>query len=361
MKLKLIIVVIFYASILYGQQELWPVQTKAGYGLINKNGVLMVNPSYSYISEFRDGLAYFKDSVGNGFMDFKGDVVFRTDYLVNYFSENLASIMLNGHTYFIDKKGKIVIKPRFNNYIVGCTTSCFSRFSEGLAPLVITDNKQDGWYNFIYINKFGRVVFNRSYKYAQNFSEGLAFVKFNDDKCGYINKVGQLVISLNSDQSGFEFSEGYALIYDDSFNSYYYIDNKGHILGNLTFKNADSFSGGMAKVTFDKNWPQKWGYINTKGEVIVDPQFINCTKFSNDLACVRILENSYDGHLNVNTFIINKLGEVVFGPFQNTVIQEYKNGLAFGIKTLSNDCNENFFINLKGIIIRRDTICSCDY
>jgi hypothetical protein len=361
MKLKLIIVVIFYTSILYGQEESWPVQTKTGYGLINKNGVLLNNPCYSYISEFRDSLAFFKDAFGSGFMDFKGEVVFRTDYLVSFFSEDLASVMLNGNTCFIDKKGKIVIKPKYNNYIVGCQTSCFSRFSEGLAPIVITESNQDDWYNFIYINKLGLMVFNKSFKYAQNFSQGLAFVRFNDNKCGYIDSKGKLVIQLKNVQSGFEFSDGFALINDSTSHSYFFINKKGQRLSDTDFKNADSFSDGMAKVTFDKNWPQKWGYINTKGELVIKPHFIEGSRFSNGLASVRIIDSICEKRVYLRTYIINNLGEIKYGPFLNTYIQEFKNGIAYGINTLSNDCDENFLMDLKGTIIRRDTICRCNY
>ena len=61
---------------------------------------------------------------------------------------------------FIDKSGKVVIEPQFDNV---------SAFSEGLAQV----EKDDKWG---FIDKNGKVVIEPQYDYVRDFSEGLAEV-----------------------------------------------------------------------------------------------------------------------------------------------------------------------------------------
>lgn len=337
------------------QDSLWIFYTEQGDGFIDKRGQFRIRPIYKYLDDFHDGLAYFEDSVGSGFIDTKGEIAFRTSYKTS-FNEGLAFIKIKDSINFINKKGEIVVKPIYKDYIVGCETNCYAYYSEGLASVVITTTDKTNWHNYIYIDKIGTPVFNQTYKYAQNFSEGLAFVMFNNNSCGYINKFGELVIKLNSVQRGEEFSEGYALLIDKS-NNYYYIDKNGLRLGNWLFKNAESFSNGMAKVSFSVGWPPEWGYINQKGELIIKPQYSSATNFSNNLASVKIIDNDFRRNHITKTYIIDNKGNNIFGPFTDVVFSEFRNGLALGTKYLPNDCREYFYIDTNGIIIRRDTIC----
>ena len=62
---------------------------------------------------------------------------------------------------FIDKSGKVVIEPQFDNV---------SAFSEGLAKV-----EKDGKWGFI--DKNGKVVFEPQFDFVFDFSEGLAKVR----------------------------------------------------------------------------------------------------------------------------------------------------------------------------------------
>ena len=139
---------------------------------------------------------------------------------------------------FIDKKGNLIIKPKFN---VACD------FSEGLAAVRKYNKKYFG-----YINKKGKYVIKPKFNLAMSFSEGLAAVMIKD-KWGYINKEGKVVIEP-------KFDTGYY------YNLYY-------------------FSEGLAAVQFNG----KWGYINKEGNWIVKPQFIEAYPFSEGLARVKVV------------------------------------------------------------------------
>ena len=79
------------------------------------------------------------------------------------FSDGLARIKQNGKYGYIDKSGKIVILPQFDET---------SDFSDGMA--VIKKNDKYG-----YIDKNGSIIIQPQFEYAAGFSESLAMIKQN--------------------------------------------------------------------------------------------------------------------------------------------------------------------------------------
>jgi hypothetical protein len=98
-------------------------------------------------------------------------------------------------------------------------------------------------------------------------------------------------------------------------------------------------------------------YINRTGELVIKPQYSSVTDFSDSLASVHIPDEDFRNNQLTRTYIIDKTGSVKFGPFENTNFMKFVNGLAFGTKYISYTCREYFYINTKGAIIRRDTVC----
>ncbi|MFZ7133949.1 MAG: WG repeat-containing protein [Eubacteriales bacterium] len=352
--MKLLIIIFAYCNGLWCQGYLWPAPTNTGFGLINFRGEFVVAPNFVFISEENDGMFFFQDSSSFGFLNSSGEIAFRTYSDISHFSEGVSSIKIGEKICFVDKKGDIVIDPVFDNYLLGCSYMCHTYFSEGLAPIIITKRDMPEWHNYIFINKQGRIAINETYTYAQNFSEGLAFVRFSDNSCGYIDHEGVLLIKLHDVQRGGPFSEGFALILDNNYNIYF-IDKQGNRLGDLLFSNAESFSDGLAKVTFSRSTLRIWGFINTSGELAIIPQFINATRFSNGLAAVVMMETNSNHH-NPNTYIIDKNGMIKYGPFKNTTIRSFKHGLALGTNSVSSDYQTNFYIDTIGKIVWKDSI-----
>ncbi len=106
--------------------------------------------------------------------------------------EGLFPVIEDGKWGFIDKTGKIVIKPKFDNAKL---------FSEGLAAILIVDK-------WGYIDRMGKIVFKPKFDEGRNFSEGMACVKIAG-KWGYINKTGRIIIKPQFEDDGF-FNEGLA-------------------------------------------------------------------------------------------------------------------------------------------------------
>ena len=90
----------------------------------------------------------------------------------------LARVKLSGKWGYIDRSGRIVINPQFEEA---------GDFSEGLARV-----KMGGKWG--YIDRTGRFLINPQFEEAGDFSQGLARVKLGG-KWGYVDRRGEIVIS----------------------------------------------------------------------------------------------------------------------------------------------------------------------
>lgn len=283
----------------------YPEFTTVEYGYIGHKGSIVIKPQFKYASEFSEGLALISNGNLSGYVNEKGKMVIDTsNYLATgIFSEGLtwAKSNENRGVGYMDKTGRIVIKPQFDEA---------KDFSEGLAVVRIG-------HKYGYIDKTGRMVITPQFDEAREFSEGLAAVKSND-KYGFIGREGYLAIRYKFENVE-SFSNGLALVKVKDFKNYFYIDKRGDMAFRCTFTNARSFSGGLASVEVDK----EYGYINTNGEFAIKAQFDQAEDFYGDLALVRIggrssLEHSpYSSEPDSQTIYykygyINKRGEVVF-------------------------------------------------
>ncbi len=127
---------------------------------------------------------------------------------------------------------------------------------------------------FIYINSDGEVAFDKNFRLAAPFSEGLAAVLV-EDQWGFIDTSGEFVIEPQFSGSYISsFSDGLANVVDEftvfhTPKTWIYVDTHGNkVLG--PYQNASSFTNGAAAVTLITDKDYKTGYINTKGEFILE-------------------------------------------------------------------------------------------
>lgn len=198
-----------------------PVKTKNGFGYINTNGKLVISDEYSWVYPFHEERAVVLTSYGKKMViDTKGNVIAKyTDDLGGLeFSDGYLRIRKNEKYGFINKKGKITIKPSSKWYQV-------ENFSEGLA--VYWQGPTTGESAYGYIDKKGKIAIKPIYGQAFPFSEGLACVQDIDSfKFGFINKTGKQVIKCTYDYA-FSFENGLACVIRDG--KTYFIDRKGNI------------------------------------------------------------------------------------------------------------------------------------
>jgi hypothetical protein len=189
---------------------------------------------------------------------------------------------------------------------------------------VMQDNKWG------YIDKTGRLIIPFKFDGAGIFSAGLAAVDIKE-KTGYIDKTGKFVIQPRF-ISGFSFSEGLAVVLirrigqegKTSFYKYGYIDRSGRVVIQPPQDPASlkwfamaskglAFSEGLAYVEHGK-----LGFIDKAGRLIISPTYNDAQPFSEGLAVV-MLEDKYG--------YIDRSGKMVI-PFQFKDAGPFSEGLA---------------------------------
>lgn len=174
----------------------------------------------------------------------------------------LFLVLRNDKYGFVNKYGKDVIKPRFDEA---------REFSEGFAAVRI----QDKWG---FVNLKGEMVIKPQFVATKDFSESMAAV-FNHDAWGFINTKGKLVIANEYDEVG-RFSEGMAPVF--KHRRWGFINDKGERLIPLKYEEASSFKEGVARVVEN----HMHGFINKRDKYVVNPVFSFARDFSEGFAFV---------------------------------------------------------------------------
>ena len=208
------------------------------WGFINKNGKMEISPRFQEVGSFSEGLAAIRLKEKWGFIDKTGQVVIKPEYdRANEFSEGIAVVMKDEETLLIDKTGQVILSVSQINLELNVYEH--ARFSEGLIDAYDPVKQKYG-----FIDKAGRFVIEPIFNEAAPFSEGLARVaiKEEEEKLGFINHRAQFVIPpiFNTDadfeRNSTDFSEGLASISENlrptitEAEKFVYIDNNGSIV-----------------------------------------------------------------------------------------------------------------------------------
>jgi len=181
---------------------------------INKSGKIVIKSGSGnsfFGSFFSEGLAVVEVEGKWGYIDKTRKIVITPQYEHAFpFSEGLAAIFINGRIGYIDRDGKTVIAPQFSNTggPMLAPESDPTRvsineekewlfFSEGLAVVPVGDK-------WGYIDKTGRIVIKPQFDAAHPFTEGLALVEISPPYesgryysrrliIGYIDKTGKYI------------------------------------------------------------------------------------------------------------------------------------------------------------------------
>lgn len=194
------------------------------YGFIDKKGNEVTNFIYYEKTEFSDGLAEIFVKYESGFIDESGNTVIEMVLDdAKSFSENLCAFSKEGKWGYIDKSGKEVIAPAYasaeefsegmavveSDRLFGYITSdgtlvipteyaAAYSFSESFGRVKLSsDNEKGNTNDFIFIKKDGTKAFDKTFKYAKDFSEGYAASAIAENKWGLIDKDGNTVIEFD--------------------------------------------------------------------------------------------------------------------------------------------------------------------
>lgn len=294
------------------------------YGFIGEDGKYVINPIYKYANSFSEGMACVVMENGKPqFIDKNNKILFTVDkaeYCFG-FKEGLARVQIKGKYGFIDKSGKIIVNPIYEDA---------QDFKEGLAAVAKKDEKKDEvlWG---YIDKTGAVKINFQFVKDKDkwfcepgsFRDGLAFTSSDGKQWGCIDKDGKYQINPQFEGdfgNPYEFINGVSLVSQGG--SYGYIDKKGKYIINPQFKEARRFSANnFAAVQHSDG---KWGFINKEGKYEINPQFEEvAVGFFGKIAFVKS-SDKYG--------IIDKKGLYIVNP-QFDDVKLYDIGSNYGVKT----------------------------
>jgi hypothetical protein len=289
--------------------DLWPVAQDNQWGYIDKTGRLIVPFKFDTAGHFSEGLAAVGIGEKTGYIDATGKFVIPPQSYSGYpFSEGMAIVVLGPfeqkdgrllYKYgYINRSGNMTIQPREAESLKWLSYSYKAlAFSEGLAAVEQKDKSG-------YMDKAGRQIIPPTYNDVQHFSEGLAAVLI-EGKYGYIDRSGKMVIPPKFGSAD-PFSEGLAVVQIDSAGKKWgYIDKSGKLVINgQGFVLARRFSEGLAAVMGKDD---KYGYIDKTGKFVIPPQFHRAGDFSEGLAAVNLVGKSWPGNLNY----INQKGQIV--------------------------------------------------
>jgi len=305
-------------------------QNGKGYGYINQDGNIVINPQFSSAGVFSGGLAPV--SLLNGKLTYDEPV----DTLFGFRSAGKRVITVPKYGY-IDTTGKWVIKPTYDyaNYFSGKEkkASVFLEYKT-LQKVYIYSPKKD-------TNKF--------YNY--------------DSKGLIINPQNQILFSVNADRISY-FSSGYAICENDKKQEflgggYSYVDSTGKTIGYfigckrasyVIDKNNASSNGSKAYILLLVKHmigdSAKWGFIKpdltSPFGVAVNEifKYDDAVSFSEGLAAVKI--NDQWGYIDI-------FGNLAINP-NFTFAGFFNHGLAY-VEQTSGNLKIYGYINKKGVLI----------
>lgn len=265
--------------------ELLPLKEGDGYHYFDTKGTEKISKKFSYAGVFKEDLAIVK-LLGNreqySFINKKGELAFGKTYRkVSVFSEGLAWVSPhNSVPTAIDNNGKEKFSIKNAERV--------KIFKDGLSAYSVKDSISEKWG---FVDKTGKTVIQPKFEETGNFSEGLCAVKDEDGNWKYIDKKGTLKIE-QSFNTAFDFLNGKAIVSDHFEEKFGIIDREGKFL----------IEPSLDSIIYDKKdflikKEGKWGWIDATGKTLIEPKFEDAFPFADDdLAVVK--QNGFYGFVD---------------------------------------------------------------
>lgn len=265
-----------------------------------------------------------------GYINKSGRIVVKPQYDdAKNFSEGLALILVNGKWGYINNTGTLTIKPQFD---------IANSFSEGLAAAGYEKYKDGYPYSVGYINKFGKFVIKpeRMGSYIYDFKDGVVAILSYSLNCGFMDKTGKVIV--NPEKLGYSnILDGTCVSFSDGLltvqynNGYGYINKQGKLViktkAYLPKEREDEdvmpigdFYHGIASIEYGN----KEVYINKKGAIVKNPPLDIVCELTNLEGCSEGLALKY---INDKYVYTDQTGKIVINQ-QFDIAEPFKNGLA---------------------------------
>lgn len=267
-----------------GLARVYDKETKK-YGYVDKTGKVVIPFEHDYrAGNFYDGLAVTYDATNAyyGYMDKTGKVVIPCQYAnARHFVNGFAVVQLGNRQTVIDTTGKDLL-PQDCSY----NTSGYSGiWPKDISPEAVRVRQDGGGYAFV--NKSGQIV-SGGYDSTWGFTNGMAVVE-KDDKYGYVNEAGVLVIPCQYEYA-YEFCDGYAVVKVGGSHSI--IDKTGKVTGSIG-DYANNTGNGCFRIQSSESGRTRYGFIDYTGREIVSCKYAEVKDFSGGVAAVKTFDDKW--------------------------------------------------------------------
>lgn len=263
------------------------IHTQSGIGYISPDGRKKILPVFEGGGDFRNSRATVMKAGKWGVINKEGKTIIPFIYHDQVvFAEGLAPVIRDGREMYIDSLGKTRIS------IPDSITNC-GWFFDGLARVAGTDM-------WGFIDKKGRMVIKPQFEYCTYFTNGVAGYMVSketdyktDDWYGLIDKTGKRITPPIYRE--IFFSPKSDLIVVSGVYGYGIINRQGKIVVPCVYEkiHPDHTGSGL----FAANLAGKWGFINKLGKVAIPHKFDEALPFSEGLAAV--LNDGKWGYIDV--------------------------------------------------------------
>jgi hypothetical protein len=263
--------------------SLFPFRGRDGnWGFFSLAGDPPIPPRYEIVSGFSEGLAAVgvrtPDGLRWGYVDGGGRLTVGAAFRAAHpFVSGIAAVRVEptGLYGFIDRVGRIVIKPRYDGV---------AAFSGDICEVVL-----DGGVSLI--GRDGRQIIRSDATELSHSRHHNGLMRFHSGgKWGYVDRCGSIAIACQFEHAD-DFSDGLAAVRRGS--DWFYVDVRGiraldaaHIVSaNPSVKAVvclTGFSEGRAAVMA----PEGWGYIDCQGSFVTQPQYSVALPFIGGAAIV---------------------------------------------------------------------------
>ena len=262
-----------------------PVQNDDGkWYVMNQNGKLM-SEGYSVVNPYRYGAAAVRNDENKwGFIGSDGELIIDCVYdEVSYFSKNgVAAVRMGNEWYYIDKRGEKKYDKTFISAGDFLTNRVARVVTDKGVGLLVTDGTyalEPGQYADV-----GNI----------SIENGYAAVKDHNEKWGYVNSNGELVVECKY-AAAFSYVEGNAMVKNEE-GLFGFVNKDGDEIVPCQYVTARNFSIAQYAAVYDTNG--KWGYVNSAGKLKIPCKFTDCLDFTNDESAAVCDENGKWGYIN---------------------------------------------------------------
>lgn len=318
--------------------NLYPVATKeiggTLWGYIDSTGEFIIEPKFDYAMDFQDnGLAIVGVNNLQGAIDKEGRYVIEPKYEnVIGFSEGRGAVIDKEGFKVINEKGEI-LNPKAYSFI--------GSYKDGRA--VFSKTNKEGKYVYGYLDLEGREVIPAKYDSAGDFDNGKAIAKVKENQYELIDSNGNILNSYDYYFVGN--SSDNLLPFSKNINDKYgYINEEGRVIIEPQFPWAGSFKEERALVNMSEDYLNKYGVIDKQGDLIIDPEYNNISFLGENRVSLGKAIDEEKPYMGSKFALADIDGKILTDFIFNNIL-EFKEGVAS-----ATDGKSTFFIGLDGKI-----------